>query len=54
MTPFRKAHFPIWDLPIKARFEYCKSEAKSFGLNLTYEQSKQFYNGVIARVRLRL
>ena len=44
MTPFRKAHFPIWDLPIKARFEYCKSEAKSFGLNLTYEQSKQFYN----------
>lgn len=44
MTPFRKAHFPIWDLPIKSRFEYCKSEAKSFGLNLTYEQSKQFYN----------
>lgn len=44
MTPFKKAHYPIWDLPIKERFEYCKLETKKFGLNLTHEQSKQYYN----------
>lgn len=44
MTPFVKAHFPIWDLPIKERFEYCRTECSKFGLNLTWQQLKQYYN----------
>ncbi len=41
MTPFLKANFPIWDLPMKERFEYCKTECSKFGLKLTWEQAKQ-------------
>jgi hypothetical protein len=44
MKPFNKAHFPIWDLSISERFIYCKSEALKFGLKLTNEQAKQYYN----------
>ncbi len=44
MTPFKKAHFPIWDLSMSERFMYCKSEALKFGLTLTNEQAKQYYN----------
>ncbi len=44
MTPFLKANFPIWDLPMKERFEYCKTECSKFGLKLTWEQAKQYYN----------
>lgn len=44
MTPFNKAHFPIWDLSMSERFMYCKSEALKFGLTLTNEQAKQYYN----------
>jgi len=44
MNKFTKGHFPIWDLPMKERFNYCKTECSQFGLNLTWEQSKQYYN----------
>lgn len=44
MNKFTQARFPIWDLPMSERFMYCKSEALNFGLSLTNEQAKQYYN----------